>query len=114
MVGGQVMNNMMEMTNRMSEMPGKMSILMKDRQPRNIKNMFEVINGMFQQGMDMTKVMQKGTASEEDRKHFQDEMMQMQNRMSGLEKKKEHLWALVPSSKREERTKILVETLEKL
>jgi hypothetical protein len=38
--------------------------------------------------MDMSKMMDKGTASDKDMKMMQDKMMQMQKKMSEIEMKK--------------------------
>jgi len=85
---GQMMNNMMGMTNQMSETMGKMSNMMKNMPAGNMKEISEIMKGMSQQMMDMSKMMGKGTASEKDMKNLQDKMMQMQNKISEFEKKK--------------------------
>lgn len=85
---GEMMNNMMGMTNQMSEMTGKMSNIMKGMPTGNMKNMAEIMKGMSQQMMHMSNIMGKGTASEKDMKNLQGKMMQLQNKISDLEKKK--------------------------
>ena len=85
---GQMMNNMMGMTNQMSEMMGKMSNMMKDMPAGNTKQMSELMKEMSRQMMDMSKMTGKSTVSEKEMKGLQDRMMQMQKKMSELEMKK--------------------------
>jgi hypothetical protein len=50
--------------------------------------MSEMTKGMSQHMMDMSKCLEKGTASEKDMKRLQDKMMQMKKKMSEIEMKK--------------------------
>ena len=50
--------------------------------------MSEMMKGMSQHMMDMSKCLEKRTVSEKDMKSMQDRMMQMKKKMSEIEMKK--------------------------
>jgi len=73
------------MSGMMAKMPNLMT---KVTPPPDIrKMMFEIMKGMSQQIMDMSKIMERGAASEKEMKAMQEKMAQMQKRMSELEMK---------------------------
>ena len=85
----EMMDKMTGMMNQMSEMMGKMpNLMMRVAPPPDTeKMMFEIMKGMSQQIMDMSKIMERGTASEKEMKAMQEKMAQMHKRISELEMK---------------------------
>ena len=82
---GQMMGGMMDMSNQMSEMMGKMSGTMKDMPPARMKTMSGVMNDMSHQMQDMSMAMASGKVSAKEMKRMRDRMMEIQKEMSGME-----------------------------
>jgi hypothetical protein len=82
---GQMMGDMMDMSNQMSEMMGKMSGMMKDMPKGNRKMMSGVLKDISHQMMDMSTVMGSGKVSAKKMKKMHDRMMEIQKRMSGMD-----------------------------
>ncbi|NWG02797.1 MAG: hypothetical protein HXY44_08080 [Syntrophaceae bacterium] len=78
----EVMN---QMSGIMARMPGMMRKVMPPPDVREA--MFEIMKDMSMQLMDISKMMEKGTASDKEMKMMQDRMVQMQKRMDELEMK---------------------------
>jgi len=53
-----------------------------------MKRMSEMMKGMSQHMMNISKCLEKGMVSEKDMKSMQDKMMQMKKKMSEIELKK--------------------------
>jgi cob(I)alamin adenosyltransferase len=85
----EMMENMMSMMDQMSEMIGKIpKMLMKLTPPPDIREtMFGIMKDMSLQMMDISKIMEKGEASEEEMKMMKDKMARIQKRMEELEAK---------------------------
>ena len=82
---GQMMGDMMGMSNRMSEMMGKMSNMMKDMPESNMKMMSGVMKDMSNEMMEMSGVMGSGKVSSKMMIRMQDKMMEIQKKMHGME-----------------------------
>jgi len=85
----ELMDNMTGMMNQMSGMIEKMpKMMMEEMPPPDVrKMMFQIMRDMSKQMMDMSKMIEKGAASEKQIKRMQDRMTQMQKRMKELEAK---------------------------
>ena len=82
-----MINNMTAMMDQMSGMMARMPKMMtKVMPPPDIRTMmFEIIKNMSMQMMDMSKMMEKGSASHKEMKMMQDKMAQIQKKMGELE-----------------------------
>ena len=85
---GQIMVDMMGMTNQMSDMMGKMSGMMKDMPADKMKTTSGIMKDMSHQMMEMSKIMEKGNASEKEMKKMQEKMTTLQKKMSDMGMKK--------------------------
>jgi hypothetical protein len=85
----EMMENMVGMMDQMSGMMARMpKMLVRVMPPPDVrKMMFEIIKEMSMQMMDMSKIMEKGTASDKEMKMMQDKMVQTQKKMDELEMK---------------------------
>lgn len=82
---GQMMGDMMSMSNQMSEMMGKISGMMKDMPKDNMKMMSSVMKDLSHQMMKMSTAMDAGKVSAKEMKRMRDKMMEIQKRMSAME-----------------------------
>ena len=85
----EMMDNMMGMADQMSGMMARMpKMMMKVMPPPDTrKMMFEIMKDMSMQMMDMSKMMEKGTASHKEMKIMEDKMAQIQKKIGELEMK---------------------------
>ncbi len=82
---GQMMSGMMGMSNQMTETMGKMSGMMKDMSPGNMKKMSGAMNDMSHQMLDMSMMMGSGKCTAAEMKKMQDRMTEIQREISGME-----------------------------
>jgi hypothetical protein len=82
---GQMMGGMMDLSNQMSEMMGKMSGTMKDMPAVKMKSMSGVMNDMSHQMREMSMAIGSGKVSAREMKRMEDRMMEIQKEMSGME-----------------------------
>jgi hypothetical protein len=82
---GQMMGGMMDLSNQMSEMMGKMSGTMKDMPAVKMKSMSGVMNDMSHQMREMSMAIGNGRVSAREMKQMEDRMMEIKKEMSGME-----------------------------
>jgi hypothetical protein len=82
---GQMMGDMIGMSNQMSETMGRMSGMMKHMRPGIGNMMSDVMKDMSHQMMEMSEVIGSGRVSVKDMKQMQQRMMEIQKRMSEME-----------------------------
>jgi hypothetical protein len=82
---GQMMGGMMDMSNQMSEMMGRISVTMKDMPAGRMKMMSSAMNDMSHQMQDMSIAMAGGKVSAKEMKRMQDRMMEIRKEISGME-----------------------------
>ncbi len=82
---GQMMGGMMDMSNQMSEMMGKVSAMMKDMPQGNMNMMSGVMKDMSNQMMAMSTAMGSGKVSAKEMKKMRDGMMGIQKNLSRME-----------------------------
>jgi hypothetical protein len=85
---GQMMGDMMGMSNQMSEMMGKICGMMKDMPKGNMEMMSGVMKDLSHQLMEMSTAMGQGKVSAKKMKEMHDGMMKIQKSMSRLETQK--------------------------
>jgi hypothetical protein len=81
----QMMDDMMGMTNQMSDMMGRLSEMMKHMPPDRMMRASELMEDMSHNMMEMSKVMGRGKASYKEMKMLQGRMMKLQKRFSEME-----------------------------
>ncbi len=82
---GQMTDDMMGMTNRMSDMMGKLSGMMKDMPQDRMMKASELMKDMSHNMMEMSKIMERGKASYKEMKRLQGRIMKLQKRFSEME-----------------------------
>lgn len=83
---GQMMNDVMRMTDRMSRMMGKLSGVMKDMPRDKMMEASGLMRDMSRQMLAMSRIMQRGNASNGEMKELQLRMREMQKKFSGIER----------------------------
>jgi len=81
---GQMMGDMMGMSNQMSDMMGSMAGMMQNMPADSMGKMSGVMKDMSQQMMEMSQAMATGKVSAEQMKHMQNRMTQIQQKLSGM------------------------------
>ncbi len=82
---GQMMGDMMDMSNQMSQMMGKISGMMKDMPNGNMNMMSGVMKDLSHQMMDMSTAMGSGKVSAKEMKKMHDGIMEIQKNLSRME-----------------------------
>jgi hypothetical protein len=90
MLGTKEMNDRIAgMMRHMAEMMGKMPNMIKEEMPPpDIRGArFEIMKDLAKQMLEMSKIMEIGTATEKEMKSLQDRMVDMEKKMSEVEAK---------------------------
>ncbi len=82
---GPVMHRLMLMTNIMSQLMGKMSLILQENQIDKMKQISGLMKDMSEQAKEMSRIMEAGNASQEEMMQLQNRTMQMQQKMSEIE-----------------------------
>jgi hypothetical protein len=82
---GSVMHRLMLMTNIMSQVMGKMALILQENQIEKMKRISGLMTDMSEQAKEMSRIMEAGNASAEEMMHLQNKTMQLQQKMSEIE-----------------------------
>ena len=82
---GSVMHRLMLMTNIMSQVMGKMSLVLQENQLDKIKRISGLMQDMSEQAKEMSRIMEAGNASADEMMQLQNRTMQMQQKMSEID-----------------------------
>ncbi len=82
---GSVVHRLMLMTNIMSQVMGKMSLILQENQIDKMKRISGLMKDMSEQTREMSRIMEAGNASAEEMMQLQDKTMQLQQKMSEIE-----------------------------
>jgi len=82
---GSVMHRLMLMTNIMSQITGKMSLILQENQIDKMKRISGLMMDMSEQAKEMSGIMEAGNASAEEMMRLQNRTMQMQQKMAEIE-----------------------------
>lgn len=82
---GPVMHRLMLMTNIMSQVMGKMALILQENQIDKMKQISGLMKDMSEQAKEMSRIMEAGNASQEEMMQLQNRTMQMQQKMSEIE-----------------------------
>lgn len=75
---GRMMNDMMRMTNQMSDMMGRLSDVMQSMRYRSMIKASELLRDMSRQMMEMSRMMKRGEVSHEEMARLHERMREMQ------------------------------------
>jgi hypothetical protein len=79
---GQMIGDMMGITNQMSDMLSKLSAMLKDMPQDRVTKASELMKAMSHNMMEMSKIMKRGKASYNEMKELQSRMTNLQMRFS--------------------------------
>ncbi len=82
---GQMMGGMIDMSNQMAEMTGKISATMKDMPAGDMKKMSHAMNDMSHQMLEMSVIMGNGKITAAEMKKIQDQMTKIQREMPEMD-----------------------------
>jgi hypothetical protein len=82
---GSVVHRLMVMTNMMSQVMGKMALVLQENQIDKMKRISGLMKDMSEQTREMSRIMEAGNASAEEMMQLQDKTMQLQQKMSEIE-----------------------------
>ena len=82
---GSTMHRLMLMTNIMSQIAGKISEKLRDIPAEKMRPMSGLMKDLADQAAEMSVIMEKGNASQEELMRLQNRTLQMQQKMSEIE-----------------------------
>jgi len=82
---GSVMQRLTLMTNIMSQVMGKMALILHENQIDKMKRISGLMKDMSEQAREMSRIMEAGNASAEEMMQLQNKTMQLQQKMSDIE-----------------------------
>jgi hypothetical protein len=81
---GSVVHRLMLMTNIMSQVMGKMALVLQENQIDKMKRISGLMKDVSEQTREMSRIMEAGNASPEEMMQLQDKTMQLQQKMSEI------------------------------